>query len=156
MQLKEGDKAPGFSLPDGKKQRVNLKDYKGRNVLILFFPLAFTSTCEAEMCNVRDNFDKYADLDTAIVGISVDSYATLRRYGEEYGLNFPLLSDFNKETARAYGCLYEEFGPGMRGVAKRAAFVVDRTGYVRYVEVLENAGDLPNFTTIREVISRYN
>ncbi|MFZ9718535.1 MAG: redoxin domain-containing protein, partial [Chitinophagaceae bacterium] len=88
-----------------------------------------------------------------VLGISVDSIFTLAKFKEEQGYNFPLLSDFNKETSAAYGSLYESFVFDMKGVSKRAAFIVDKEGVVRYAEVLESAGDLPNFTAIQEKLT---
>ena len=156
MELRKGDRAPGFNLPDQDKNFVNLMDFQGKHLLILFYPLAFTSTCTVELCQARDGFKEYEALDTAVVGISVDPYATLREFKKQYDIQFPLLSDFNKEASRAYGCLYEEFGPGMRGVSKRATFLVDKMGFIQYVEVLENAGKLPNFKAVLEALSRDN
>ncbi len=154
MKLEIGSKAPEFSLFDTKKQLVKLSDYSGKTVLILFFPLAFTSVCTAELCSVRDNITFYNDVKAEVLGISVDSLYTLDRFREEQQLNFPLLSDFNKETSRAYGAIYEEFGFEMKGVSKRAAFVVDGEGMIRYAEVLENAKDLPDFQKISSVLTQ--
>ncbi|MEO6917327.1 MAG: redoxin domain-containing protein [Chitinophagaceae bacterium] len=148
MSLQPGIKAPDFSLYNTEKEKVSLQDYKGRKLLILFFPLAFTSTCTKELCSVRDGITKYADMDADVVAISVDSIFTLLKFREEQHLNFPLLSDFNKETSEAYGSLYTTFGFDMKGVSKRSAFVVDREGILVYTEVLENAGEVPDFDKI--------
>ena len=102
---------------------------------------------------MRDNITTYNNLNAAVIGISVDSPFTLDRFKNDQNLNFPLLSDFNKEVSRNYGSLYEQFVMDMRGVAKRSAFVIDKEGIVRYAEVLESAGDLPNFTAIQETLS---
>ena len=88
------------------------------------------------------------------MALSVDSPFTLGRFKQDQSLNFPLLSDFNKEVSRNYGSLYEEFVMGLRGVSKRSAFVIDKEGTVRYAEVLDNAGDVPNFEAIRETLQR--
>ena len=120
-----------------------------------FFPLAFTSTCTAELCSVRDNYAVYNSLNAVVFGISVDSAFTLGKFREEQNLNFDLLSDFNKTASKAYGCLYDTFtGMGMEGVSKRAAFVVDKNGLLQYAEVLENAGDLPNFEKINATLEK--
>ena len=153
MSLKIGDKAPAFTLKDTEKQDVSLSDYAGKNVVVLFFPLAFTSTCTTELCTIRDTKKDYENLNAEILAISVDSLFTLGKYKAEEGYNFSLLSDWNKETAKSYGALYDEFVLGMRGVAKRSAFVVDKDGIIRYAEVLESAGDLPNFTAINETLA---
>jgi len=121
---------------------------KGHNVLLLFFPLAFTSTCTAELCSIRDNISFYNDVNAKVFGISVDSLHTLAKYKADQNLNFTLLSDFNKEVSSLYGSLYEMFGYNMKGVSKRSAFVIDKDGIIRYAEVLENASEQPNFKNI--------
>jgi peroxiredoxin len=155
MALTIGELAPSFSLVDTDKNEIKLEDYKGKNVLLLFFPLAFTSTCTAELCATRDDIAIYNNANAQVLGISVDSRFSLAKYKEEQKLNFPLLSDFNKDAATAYGCLYELF-IGMKGVSKRSAFVIDKDGILRYAEILDNAGDLPNFNEIRKVLSTLN
>ncbi len=156
MALQTGQQAPQFTLFDTDKKEISLSDYKGRNVLLLFFPLAFTSVCTAELCSVRDNYKLYEGFTAQPVGISVDSLFTLAKFKEEQHLNFPLLSDFNKTASTDYGALYEQFGFGMQGVSKRAAFVIDGEGIVRYAEVLDNAGLQPDFEAIRETLSGLN
>ena len=156
MQLKIGDKAPSFTLYNTEKNEVSLSDYKDKTLVILFFPLAFTGVCTTELCSIRDNLAYYSNLNTEVLGISIDSIFSLGHFKEQQNINFPLLSDFNKTTAEAYGCLYEEFVLGMKGVAKRSAFVVDGEGIIQYAEVLENAGDLQDFDAIKETVSRLN
>jgi len=152
MALEIGQKAPDFKLVDSDKNTVNLSDYKGKSVVLLFFPLAFTSVCTQELCTVRDTLQDYQGLNAEVLGISVDSLFTLAKFKEEQNFNFPLLSDFNKEVSQAYGSLYEEFVHGMKGVSKRSAFVVDADGNIQYAEVLESAGDIPNFAAINETL----
>jgi len=152
MKIQQGQQAPDFSLYDSDKNKITLSDLKGHNVLLLFFPAAFTGTCTKELCSVRDNIGLYNDTDAAVFGISVDMVYSLSKYKEEQRLNFPLLSDFNKEVSAAYGCLYDTFSYEMKGVSKRAAFVIDRAGIVRYAEVLEKATDLPNFEAIQKTL----
>ncbi len=154
MALSPGQTAPLFELYDTEKQKISLAAQRGSNVVLLFFPLAFTSVCTAELCNVRDNIALYNKVNARVFGISVDSLFTLARFREEQHLNFPLLSDFNKETAEKYGCLYQDFVLDMRGVAKRAAFVIDKEGVIRYAEVLENAGSQPDFQAIGAVLEK--
>ena len=151
--LRIGDKAPNFTLRDTEKNEHSLIDYQGRNVVVLFFPLAFTGVCTAELCQIRDEKSMYEGLNATVLAISVDSLFTLEKFKAEQGYNFTLLSDWNKETAMAYSTLYEDFVLGMKGVAKRSAFVIDKDGIIRYAEVLENAGDLPNFEKIKETLS---
>ncbi len=152
MVLQPGNKAPNFKLRASDTSEVSLDDYQGKNLVVLFFPLAFTSVCTTELCSMRDNITDYQDLDTDIVAISVDSPFTLAKFKEENKLNFPLLSDFNKEVSRSYGSLYEDFVLGLKGVSKRSAFVVDSNGIVQYAEVLENAGEIPDFKAINETL----
>jgi peroxiredoxin len=152
MSLQIGDTAPLFTLKSSDKADVSLSDYSGKNVVVLFFPLAFTGVCTTELCSIRDNKSDYENLNAEVLAISVDSLFTLAKFKEIEGYNFPLLSDWNKETAAAYGALYDEFVLDMKGVAKRSAFVVDKDGKIRYAEVLENAGELPNFAAINETL----
>ena len=152
--LKIGDKAPAFTLVASDTKEVSLNDYKGKNVVVLFFPLAFTGTCTEELCSMRDDIATYSGLDAEVVAISVDSPFSLAKFKEEQNLNFPLLSDFNKEVSRAYGALYESFVLGLKGVAKRSAFVVDKEGAVKYAEVLDVATDLPNFEAIKGTLEQ--
>ena len=153
MALKIGDKAPAFTLYSDEKKEVSLGDYAGRNLVVLFFPMAFTGVCTEELCTMRDSLADFNKLDADIVAISVDSPFTLEKFKESEGLNFPLLSDFNKEVSRQYGSLYDTFVLGMNGVSKRSAFVVDGDGVVRYAEVLDNAGNQPNYDAIRATLN---
>jgi len=148
MNIEIGQPAPDFTLYDSTKNKITLSDIKGQNVLLLFFPLAFTSTCTAELCSIRDNISFYNNINAKVFGISVDSLHTLAKYKADQNLNFTLLSDFNKDVSLLYGSLYEMFGYNMKGVSKRAAFVIDKNGIVRYAEVLENASEQPNFKNI--------
>jgi len=154
--IQTGQQAPDFTLYDSDKQKVTLSDFKGRNVLLLFFPQAFTGTCTKELCNTRDNIALYNEANAQVLAISVDSLFTLARYKEDQHLNFPLLSDFNKETSAAYGTLYDVFAFDMKGVSKRSAFVIDKDGVVRYAEVLEKASDLPDFAAIQKTLRELN
>lgn len=155
MAIQIGQKAPDFTLKDTEKNEVTLSKQNGKNAVLLFFPLAFTGVCTKELCSVRDNFSVYNELNANVYGISVDSSATLNKFRAEQNLNFPLLSDFNKDVAKSYDALYDDFF-GMRGVAKRSAFVIDKDGIVRYAEVLENAGDVPNFEAIKNTLKTLN
>src|SRR5258705_12914095 len=156
MKIEIGQPAPGFTLYDSEKKQLSLADYKGHNVLLLFFPLAFTSTCTKELCSVRDNITWYNHVDAKVLGISVDALHTLAKYKEDQQLNFTLLSDFNKDVSRDYDSIYEVFGYNMKGVSKRSAFVIDKEGLVRYAEVLDNASEVPNFEAIQQVLNGLN
>ncbi len=155
MALKVGDKAPEFSLLNNNVERVSLSDYKGKNVVLLFFPLANTGVCTKEMCTFRDELKSYEDLDAQVLGISIDSPFALQMWAEKNNYNFPLLSDFNKDVSESYGALYDVFVPGkldFKGVAKRSAFVIDKEGIIKYAEVLENAGDEPSYEAIQKAL----
>ena len=156
MKIETGKPAPNFSLFDTDKKKVSLTDFNGKNILLLFFPQAFTSTCTKELCAVRDDISRYSNANAQVIGISVDSVYTLKRYREDQQYNFPFLSDFNKEVSALYGCLYKEWNLEMKGVSKRSAFIIDKAGIVRFAEVLEIAGDLPDFNAINEVLDSLN
>jgi peroxiredoxin len=156
MTLKIGQPAPDFILHDTDKNKVTLSEQKGKTVLLLFFPLAFTGVCTKELCAIRDDIARYNNATAAVFGISVDSYATLKKFKADQGYNFTLLSDFNKEASAQYGCLYNDFIGWMKGVSKRSAFIIDKDGIIQYAEVLESAGDLPNFEVINGKLEQLN
>lgn len=153
MGITVGLPAPDFTLHDSDKNKLTLSDLKGHNVLLLFFPQAFTGVCTKELCSIRDNIALYNNASAKVLGISVDSVFTLAKFKEDQHYNFPLLSDFNKEVSSLYGSLYADWILDMKGVSKRSAFVIDKEGIVRYAEVLESAGDLPSFENIEKTLS---
>ena len=153
MAIAIGQTAHNFSLFDSEKNKVTLSEMKGKNVVLLFFPLAFTGVCTKELCSVRDNIATYNDTNAQVLGISVDSLFVLDKFKQEQNLNFPLLSDFNKEAAKAFDVLYEVFPAfEMQGVSKRAAFVVDKEGVIKYAEICATPGDLPDFAAIQSAL----
>ena len=152
MKLEIGQIAPDFSLYNTERKKVTLSDLRGRNVVLLFFPFAFSRVCTQELCDVRDNLGFYGQLHAEVFGISVDSHYALARFKQDQNITFQLLSDFNKEVSAAYGALYDRFGLDMKGVSKRAAFVIDKEGALRYAEVLENPGEVPNFQEIQNAL----
>lgn len=152
MSIQIGQVAPDFTLYDTEKNPVQLSSFKGQKVLLLFFPQSFTGVCTKELCSVRDNIALYNGTDAKVFGISVDSVFTLGKFKEEQNLNFPLLSDFNKVVSEKYGSIYHDWILDMKGVSKRSAFVIDRKGNVQYAEVLDNAGDVPNFEKINTLL----
>ena len=141
MSVSIGEKAPNFTLRNTAKAEVSLSDFEGKNVVLLFFPLAFTGVCTTELCTMRDDIASYQGLDAEILAISVDSLFTLEKFKNEQNLNFSLLSDFNKNVSKAYGALYEEFVLDMKGVSKRSAFVIDKEGMVQTPD-----GEIPTRT----------
>ncbi len=154
MSVKVGDQAPDFKIVDTDKTVFSLSEYKGKNLVLLFFPFAFTSVCTEELCNVRDNMNVYSKLNAEVLAVSVDSPFTLGKFKEDQGFNFRVASDFNKEAFPAYGAAYDEFVFGLKGVAKRSAFIIDKEGVIRYAEVLDIAKDIPNFAAIQETLSK--
>lgn len=156
MAIETGKPAPDFTLFDTDKNKVTLSGLQGKNILLLFFPQAFTSTCTKELCSVRDDISRYSNANAQVIGISVDSVFTLKKYKEEQFYNFPLLSDFNKEVSALYNSLYTTWILEMKGVSKRSAFVIDKGGIVRYAEVLESAGEVPDFNAINKVLDSLN
>lgn len=153
MTIEIGKNAPEFTLHDSDKNKVSLSDFKGKNVLLLFFPQAFTGVCTKELCSIRDGIAIYNNANAQVLGISVDSVFTLAKFKEEQQYNFPLLSDFNKEVSTAYGSIYTDWILDMKGVSKRSAFIIDKEGIIRYAEVLESAGDIPNFDAIQQTLA---
>ncbi len=156
MNPEINSKAPDFKLFNTEKKEISLSEQKGKNVVLLFFPLAFTSTCTAELCHIRDNYAMYNKLNAVVFGISGDSLFSLVKFKEEQKLTFDLLSDFNKEVSTAYNSIYALFGFGMKGVTKRAAFVIDKEGVIKYVEILENASEEPNYEAIEASLGSLN
>jgi peroxiredoxin len=133
-----------------------LSDLQGKkNVVVLFVPLAFTSVCTKEFCSVRDSVSSLQNDNTQVVGISVDSPFALDAWAAKEGYNFPLLSDFNKTVSSSYGALYDNL-LGFNGVSKRSAFVIDKSGTVRYAWVSEDARNMPEFDAIRACLQQLN
>jgi peroxiredoxin len=153
MALEVGQQAPDFTLKSNKMEDVKLSGLRGNKVLLLFVPLAFTGVCTKELCGMRDSLKEYEGLDCKVFGLSVDSPFALDAWAKEQGYQFPLLSDYNKETARKYDALYEDL-MGFKGVCKRSAFVIDRDGVLRYAEVLPDARNLPNFDAIKSCLKQ--
>ena len=147
MSVDVGTKAPDFTLPNEERQPVTLSQHRGQPVLLAFFPAAFSGVCQKELCTVRDAMARLNDVKAQVYGISVDTFFTLKAFHDAQHLTFPLLSDFNKEVIREYGV----FNPdmiGLRGIAKRAVFVLDRDGVVRHREVLEDARNEPDYDAL--------
>lgn len=156
MTVRVNSKAPDFTLQNTEGKEVTLSNYNNQqNVVLLFFPLAFSSTCTEELCTTRDNMKLYDSMNAQILGISIDSFFCLREFKKSQNLNFPLLSDFNKEVAPKYDALYDDYF-GMKGVTKRASFIIDKEGIIQFKEVLEDSGKLPDFKSIQKVLSQFN
>jgi len=150
--LNVGDIAPDFELPETMEETWKLSDHIGKkNILILFFPLAYSSTCHDELCSFRDGFHEFQGLEADIVAISVDSPFVLNQWKKELNLPFTLLSDFNKNVCKMYGAMHKSLGP-LEGVAKRSAFVIDKEGKIKYIWISEDPGKLPDITEIKRAI----
>ncbi|MFG3012365.1 peroxiredoxin [Streptomyces cinerochromogenes] len=145
MAIQVGDKAPDFELRDNHGRSVKLSDFRGeKNVVLLFYPFAFTGVCTGELCELRDNLPRFADRDTQLLAVSNDSIHTLRVFAEQEGLEYPLLSDFwpHGNVSRAYGVFDED-----KGCAVRGTFIIDKEGVVRWTVVngLPDARDLDDY-----------
>jgi peroxiredoxin len=153
-ELKIGDKAPDFELPVAMDKAWKLSDnIGGENIVLLFFPFAFSPPCTDEMCSVRDGISEFKGLNATVVGISVDHPFVLNKWKEELNLPYPLLSDFNKTVGPAYGAFHEELGP-LKGVNKRSAFVIDTTGVIRYTWVSEDPLKMPDIAGIKQALEK--
>lgn len=158
MPVKVGEKAKNFKLKNQDLEEVELSSFYGnKNVILLFFPLVNTTPCEKEMCSMRDGLSQFSELDAEVLAISVDSPFAQKLWAEKQKFGFQLLSDFNKQVCQDYGGYYDVFVPGKLdydGVAKRSAFVIDKEGIVKYSEILEDPGQLPNFDAIKETLTK--
>ena len=155
MTLQVGDKAPDFTLKNTDLEDVSLNSYRGRNVVLLFVPLAFTGVCTEELCEVSGGLNAYDELGAEVLGISVDSPFSLQAWAAKEGISLTLLSDFNKEVSAAYGAQHEDL-LGFKGVAKRSAFVVDGEGVVRYASISDDPKVLPDFQAVKACLQSLN
>jgi glutaredoxin-dependent peroxiredoxin len=147
MSVDVGTEAPDFSLPDQDRQTVTLRSFRGRPVVLLFFPGAFSGTCTTELCTFRDGMGSLNEAKAQVLGVSVDTFFSLKAFQVAEGLRFPLLSDFNKEVIRQYGVFNEDM-IGLRGIAKRSVFVLDRGGIVRYREIHDDGREEPDYQKV--------
>jgi peroxiredoxin len=147
MAVDVGSKAPDFTLTDQDRQAVKLSEQRGKPVVLAFFPAAFSSVCTKELCTFRDAMARLNSAKAQVYGISVDTFFTLKAFQDAQGYNFPLLSDFNKEAIKEFGVFNEDM-IGLKGIAKRAVFVIDKDGVVRHKEVLDDARNEPNYDKV--------
>jgi glutaredoxin-dependent peroxiredoxin len=155
MSVDVGTKAPDFTLTNQDRQAVTLSAERGRPVVLAFFPAAFSSVCQKELCTLRDSLGQLNDVNRAnaqVYGISVDTFFALKAFHDQQKFTFPLLSDFNKQVIREYDVFNEDM-IGLKGIAKRAIFVLDKDGTVRYREVLEDARNEPNYQRIYDALA---
>jgi peroxiredoxin len=152
MSVDVGSKAPDFTLTNQERQPVKLSEQRGKPVVLAFFPAAFSSVCTKELCTFRDSLARLNQAQAQVYGISVDTFFTLKAFHDQQGYNFPLLSDFNKQAIRDYGVFNEDM-IGLKGIAKRAVFVIDKDGIVRHREVLEDARNEPNYDAVFKALA---
>ena len=153
MSVDVGSKAPDFTLMSDDRQPVTLSALRGRPVVLAFFPAAFSSVCTKELCTFRDSLARLNQANAQVFGISVDTFFTLKAFHDDQKLTFPLLSDFNKQTIRDYGVFNEDM-IGLKGIAKRAVFVVDKDGIIRHKEVLDDARNEPDYAKVFSALAK--
>ena len=156
MVLRLGKKAPDFSLPDTDRAPRSLGEFTKNGAMVLaFFPFAFSGVCDKEMCTFRDGFGGFQKAGAQLVGVSVDSVFALKAFAQTYNLQFPLLSDFNKRVTRLYGVLQDTWGSiGYKGVSKRAVFVIDRRGMLRYRWATDTPSVEPPYAEVGRAIQK--
>ena len=152
MSVDVGSLAPDFTLTSHERQPVTLSQQRGRPVVLAFFPAAFSSVCEKELCTFRDSLSRLNAANAQVYGISVDTFFTLKAFHDQQKLTFPLLSDFNKQVIRDYGVFNEDM-IGLKGIAKRAVFVLDKDGVVRHKEVLADARNEPDYEKVLQAVA---
>lgn len=153
MAVEVGQQAPDVTLVNADRKAVRLSEVRGRPVVLAFFPGAFTSTCTREMCTFRDKMAAFNALDAQVIGISVDMPFAQKAFAEQHGLNFPFLSDYNREAVRAFAVEDPNFAGGLLpGVAMRSVFVLDREGVVRYAWVAPTQGTEPDYAAVEEAV----
>jgi peroxiredoxin len=152
MAAEVGTRAPDFTLMNHDRQPVTLSAERGHPVVLAFFPAAFSSVCQKELCTFRDSMATLNQAKAKVFGVSVDTFFTLKAFHDQQHFTFPLLSDFNKQVIRDYGVFNEDM-IGLKGIAKRAVFVLDKDGVVRHREVLDDARNEPNYDKVFGVLA---
>jgi peroxiredoxin len=153
MSLAVGSKAPDFTLPNQDRQPVTLSTELAKGPVVLaFFPAAFSSVCQKELCTFRDNMSALDTADARVLGVSVDTFFALKAWHDQERFSFPLLSDFNKDVIRAYDVVNPDM-VGLKGIAKRAVFVIDPDGIVRHREILEDARNEPDYAKVLQTVA---
>jgi glutaredoxin-dependent peroxiredoxin len=153
MSVDVGAKAPDFTLPNQDRESVTLSDkLKNGPVVLAFFPAAFSSVCQQEMCTFRDSMTDLNKSNAQVLGVSTDTFFALKAWGDAQKLNFPLLSDYNKDVIRKYGVVNPDM-IGLKDISKRAVFVIDRNGIVTHREVLDDARNQPDYDKVKQSLS---
>jgi len=153
MAIKVGNKAPEFTLFDTEKKSRSLLEFRGKTVVLAFYPGAFTGACTKEMCALRDAMEKFNKLNAQVIGISVDASFANNAFAAQNNLKFPLLSDYSRKVINEYCGVYEDFG-GLTGysASKRAVFIIDANGIVKYVWISENPGVEPDYNAVEQAL----
>ncbi len=148
-----GKKAPAFTLLNTKKEPVSLESYRGKKVVLAFFPAAFTGVCEKELCTFRDSLADLGNLNANVLAVSVDAPFSNGAFAQRNNLNFPVLSDYARTTVRDYGVTLDDFA-GMKGytAAQRAVFVINGEGQVTWQWIAANPGQEPNYDDVKKAL----
>jgi peroxiredoxin len=152
MAAETGSFAPDFTLPNQDREPVTLSTQRGRPIVLAFFPAAFSSVCQKELCTLRDGLAELNKANAQVYGISVDTFFALKAFADQQRLGFPLLSDFNKQVIRDYGVFNDDM-IGLKGIAKRAVFVLDKNGVIRHREVLDDARNEPDYVKAYDAVA---
>ena len=154
MAVEVGSKAPDFTLVNQDRENVTLSQELGKGgVVLAFFPGAFSGTCTKEMCTFRDSMSNFTKVNAKVLGVSTDTFFTLKAWGDQQNLGFPLLSDYNKDVINKYGVVNPDM-IGLKNIAKRAVFVIDKDGIVRYREVLDDARNEPDYAKVNDAVAK--
>ncbi len=155
MAANVGQSAPDFTLVSADLKAMSLKDFAGKNLVLAFYPAAFTGTCQKELCTFRDGLNDFVNANTAVVGVSVDSPFANKEFAAKNGLNFPLLSDITRDAIRKYDVVFDNLA-GVQGftVAKRAVFVIDKSGTIRYRWVAPEPKVEPNYSEVNAAVKQ--
>lgn len=153
MSVDVGSKAPDFTLPNQDRQPVTLSEQlKKGPVVLAFFPGAFSGTCTTEMCTFRDSSSELNNVGATVVGVSTDTFFALKAWADQQQFTFPLLSDYNREVLPKYGVVNPDM-IGLKNIARRAVFVIDRNGVVKYREVLDDARNEPDYAKVKQAVA---
>ena len=153
MAVDVGAKAPDFTLPNQDREQVTLSDQIRKGPVVLaFFPAAFSGVCTKEMCTFRDSMAELNKVSGTVLGVSTDTFFSLKAWGDQQKLAFPLLSDFNKDVIRKYDVVNPDM-IGLKDISKRAVFVIGRDGTVKHREVLDDARNEPDYAKIRQAVA---
>lgn len=153
MAASVGQKAPDFELVDNNNEKVKLSDFKGKNVVIAFYPAAYSGVCDTEMCAFRDSLAEFNGMNAQVLGVAVDSRFTAAHFAKDYNLEFPILSDHQRKAIKAYGVEFPNFGMEGYTAALRSVFVVDGEGTIRWSWLAPSQGTEPPYDEVKQAVS---